>query len=498
MKMEREETETPSSSKGASTTDENVAKGAPTAGEATPGRPATAANAGECRLPSELYWSRIRPFQRPADRAPVSRRCTTRFSAGTRCPIDAAFAERYMMTMPLPAFVRRQDTGLLQFDFKGGADAAKRAGDDAAAAPSPSGDAAAAHMRGVRDAWDADLATLRSPAERLKRCLKLMDGIAEDADTCPLLFCGRGALGDVVKFHAETSPGSLRAKMRASPPGAGLVTQLEHWVNEYLSTMRILHAFDRGESSGPNVLVESIQSQCCFFRDVIDALLEEGADVAPFFDAPADDHFLCQWFAWDDEDDAGASLHRAMTLTAMTLDAREHDTAGLDWLIRRLGLRRARTHDLRFTRGSSVECRLGDGWKRGLVADVYPDRHPYIVKLDDGTSVYAPFDTDEVIRAGEERPLRFREGDAVEILLKEGWQAGVVEGLWEMGHPYWVYIEPHDGEPVFMAVPFDSDDIIRSVSKDGRGAGAKEEGSGSEQDTMAEERQYRNPEMGNE
>merc|ERR1719401_1767714 len=174
-----------------------------------------------------------------------------------------------------------------------------------------------------------------------------------------------------------------------------------------------------------------------------------------------------------------------MTITAMTLDSQNHNTESLDWLIQKLGIHRTLTHKLRFTRGSSVECRLGDNWGKGLVADIYPNRNPYTIKLDEGISVYAPFDTDEVIRAGAKRPLRFKEGDAVEILLREGWQSGVVASLWEMEHPYWVYITSPNGEPVYMAVPFDSDELIRR-EKNRADSGVEDEKIGSEQDLMLE------------
>lgn len=64
---------------------------------------------------------------------------------------------------------------------------------------------------------------------------------------------------------------------------------------------------------------------------------------------------------------------------------------------------------LRFAVGDKVKCNTGeerDYWSRGeIVALMYNDEFmppgmvaPYQVKLDDGSLIYAPFDTDEVIR----------------------------------------------------------------------------------------------------
>lgn len=62
---------------------------------------------------------------------------------------------------------------------------------------------------------------------------------------------------------------------------------------------------------------------------------------------------------------------------------------------------------LRFAIGAKVECKVKDGWAPGtVVAHMYRDEYlppgfiaPYQVKLDDGPYIYAPEDTEIVIRA---------------------------------------------------------------------------------------------------
>jgi hypothetical protein len=61
---------------------------------------------------------------------------------------------------------------------------------------------------------------------------------------------------------------------------------------------------------------------------------------------------------------------------------------------------------LRFEKGSKVECRTGEGWQKGEVAALmYRDEYmpqgvvaPYQVKLDSGSLIYAPHDDDALIR----------------------------------------------------------------------------------------------------
>ena len=61
---------------------------------------------------------------------------------------------------------------------------------------------------------------------------------------------------------------------------------------------------------------------------------------------------------------------------------------------------------LRFAIGTAVRCRTGSGFSKGVVvAHMYRDDGmppgmvaPYQVKLDDGTLIFAPEDTDELIQ----------------------------------------------------------------------------------------------------
>ena len=71
-----------------------------------------------------------------------------------------------------------------------------------------------------------------------------------------------------------------------------------------------------------------------------------------------------------------------------------------------------RIKQLRFALGDAVECNVGDGWAKGKVVDLQFKEPgmppgmvaPYQVELeDDGGLIYAPNDSNEVIR----KPWRF-------------------------------------------------------------------------------------------
>ena len=61
---------------------------------------------------------------------------------------------------------------------------------------------------------------------------------------------------------------------------------------------------------------------------------------------------------------------------------------------------------LRFGVGDKVKCNTGNGWQAGeVVALMYRDEYmppgmtaPYQVQIDGGSLIYAPADTDELIR----------------------------------------------------------------------------------------------------
>jgi len=69
-------------------------------------------------------------------------------------------------------------------------------------------------------------------------------------------------------------------------------------------------------------------------------------------------------------------------------------------------LKAKKIKNLRFAMGDTVECNTGSGWQKGeVVAMMYRDEGmppgmvaPYQVKLADGGLIYAPHDTDELVR----------------------------------------------------------------------------------------------------
>jgi hypothetical protein len=68
--------------------------------------------------------------------------------------------------------------------------------------------------------------------------------------------------------------------------------------------------------------------------------------------------------------------------------------------------------ELRFAVGAAVQCRVGpEQWERGTISQLWyresqwPEGAfaPYQIVLDDGRAIFAPFDSDQVIRLWDPR-----------------------------------------------------------------------------------------------
>ena len=130
---------------------------------------------------------------------------------------------------------------------------------------------------------------------------------------------------------------------------------------------------------------------------------------------------------------------------------------------------------LRFAVGDTVECRTQSGWIKGDVVDLlYRDDSmppglvaPYRVHLEEsGSLIFAPEDSDEVIRSKRLERLRFAVDDAVECNVGDGWAKGKVVDLQfkepgmppGMVAPYQVELEDDGG---LIYAPNDSNEVIR-------------------------------------
>lgn len=130
---------------------------------------------------------------------------------------------------------------------------------------------------------------------------------------------------------------------------------------------------------------------------------------------------------------------------------------------------------LRFPLGAMVQCRTDHGWCYGKISCLYYSEEgwsplltaPYQVRLFNGCFVYAPFDSDDVIRLAV---LRFCVGDRVHVnvntRLFRGWTYGRVVKLfyyergWHVSKVAAYQVMLHTGDLIY--VPFDTDDLIQS------------------------------------
>lgn len=130
---------------------------------------------------------------------------------------------------------------------------------------------------------------------------------------------------------------------------------------------------------------------------------------------------------------------------------------------------------LRFAVGDRVECNLGKRWERGTVValNYYNEGgviSSYQAQLDSGKDVFAPGDSDDVIRL-ENRPtthprLRFAVGERVECNMGDHWELGTVAMLMYYGDggrtaPYQVKLDSGGG----VFAPNDDDSVIRRPAK---------------------------------
>lgn len=355
-------------------------------------------------LPESIYWDFVRPFTPVKDRVIVSKRCSTRYYAGKRVELDKSYLKTFESRRRVKnaegdvveesvvytnIFVSHGEPGTPQF----------RIGFD----DSSNDDDALAQLHTARSAWDEHLSKISSPSARLHACLDLLR--SDDFDgACPFLFDGKGEIGDVVKFHASVNLSSLNGPWqgRKSFPN----TQLGYWIACYLNDVMM------GVYDGASY------SSTWKFRDIVMELIDAGADVNPFFE-PLNEYpetfsaLSALGHRTRDFFERGMSMHDVLTLQA---DSYLEEEEGPVWPWQQLSGQPGRTIGnlldllgrksdivLRFALGDRVECNMGDeeGWMPGTIKRHWLYGRPYEIELDhiSGSSVWAPFDGDECIRA---------------------------------------------------------------------------------------------------
>ena len=424
-------------------------------------------------IPSEIYWNFVREFQPTEDRAVISKRCTTRYYGGERCPIekdDIPFSE-IDEERCFPRCYAEEDCCLPRIVGVAGEDSFDIVFDEK---PEESKTAAVISVQEmeerlieVRSAWDIHVSTIGSPSRRLCEALRIRRSF-QLARACPLLVFPGCSVDDVINFHVMT--GGKKMVLEGcvyDDPTIRPDTQLGFWVHKFLKSLA------EDDKAG---LQNSGSSETFYLRDVLAALLNAGSDVRPFFD-PLQEFHDCPLELANRLFEPGMSYDHVLTMVSIHQSRHDDAMQGLCWLLQGLGNEYSEICPPRFTRGTWVECNLGDDhWHEGVVTSIWNDRFPYEVKLTCGRQVHAPFDYDEVIKKGTQRPLRFKKGDRVLCLMDDGWKRGVILSFWEHGFPYWVRVEDESTELRFAGVPFDLDDVVREDSAiDGNSSNEEDE-----------------------
>lgn len=358
-------------------------------------------DAGLPQLLESIYWDHVRPFTPVKDRVVVSKRCTTRFYAGKRVELDESYLKEYArrgrdgdaaVYRNLPTTRGEPGTNNFRIEF----------GEE-----SSSGVAVALEMLIVaRKAWDNHLSKIQSPSQRLRICLDIL--LADEHDgACPFLFVGKGDIRDVVRFHASVNLASLIGPSHGQKSFPN--TQLGYWVACYLSDIMM------GVYDGASY------SSTWKYREIVSELIDAGADVSPFFE-PLDEYPLTfsalsvMGRQHNNFYERGMSMHQVLARHAEWHRQQEegpvapwHQLSGqpgrtIGSLLDSLG--RKSNITLRFSAGERVECNMGqeDGWMPGTIKKQWYYGFPYEIDVDNlnGSSVWAPFDGDECIRALKE------------------------------------------------------------------------------------------------
>eukprot|EP00729_Bicosta_minor_P003598 gene3598-1489_t len=122
---------------------------------------------------------------------------------------------------------------------------------------------------------------------------------------------------------------------------------------------------------------------------------------------------------------------------------------------------------LRFGVGHRVLANIGK-YSAGVVIKLWDQGNPYRIRLDTGTEVWGPKDTNLYVRDEQEpvikHPLRFKVGDEVLANTAAGrkFEPGRIKEVWDAGHPYRIAL--YKGSEVWC--PKDSDEVIVLKSSD--------------------------------
>lgn len=372
-------------------------------------------------LPTALYWNYVREYTLIKDRAVLNKRSgSTRFYAGNRIELDEAYLKKLEFIMNVKTRSRRctkngpadaskgevltyeniphteGEPGTaafrVDFDYYNRRWESKNDVDQCVTDPAT----ALELLRKARADWDSHLSKIASPSARLQVCLEVLyrDDVGGE---CPFLFSGDGAIKTLVDFHvsinsrALTGPADWRS-YRSFPN-----TQLGYWVDEYLD-----HVID-------DASLEISSNVTYHMVDIVDVLLEAGADVTPFLE-PLQGYphrtFYFEFF------EPGKNILQCMMDFSEWFKMKNgYSFRQIDWLIAQLKEKSVVNRPaLRFNKGDEVECRVGNGpkdWAKGTVTmqwyhqDDFPVMYqvPYQIQLDDdGRLIFAPNDCNHIIR----------------------------------------------------------------------------------------------------
>lgn len=274
-------------------------------------------------LPTELYWKYIYPYTAVDDRNIINKHTkSTQFYAGHRAEINYAFLDKpdklaFVDSLrsqhnPICEFIELSDQEVSTLKQVTGTSSVIRR------------DEAIILLRRIRRSWDMYLSTVSSPSHRLHACLQMFYG-DDCPDICPLLFCGRGSMKDVIQFHAMMDLESINGHVDYGGPHVYqpiVPTTLGVWLDQYLSS-----AFDDMQYM---IVSDTTYQLQCIARAMLDV---DNVNVAPFFEPL--DYCPDTFYAYDDFK-PGMSVIDCMKRCAYKWFVEQYDSRGVGARIREL------------------------------------------------------------------------------------------------------------------------------------------------------------------
>ena len=234
----------------------------------------------ELILPSDLYWNYVYPYTAVDDRIIINKHTkTTQFYADHRAKIDTAFLDKHKGANNISMCYMKWLIGcilesktlsnkdhelLLKCTRKNWLDT----------------------LLHVRRCWDISLSRVISPSIRFSKCLSLFCGpLFEELEDIPLLFCGKGRVEDVIKFHTLMDKNSINGPLVTVDgdfPSIFPKTIIGFWLDRYLKS-----AFnDMIEAGDPYSIGYGQPIYTAQLEHIVRALLEvKNIDISPFFES---------------------------------------------------------------------------------------------------------------------------------------------------------------------------------------------------------------------